>query len=106
MPGPLLYRPAPRWQAISAFAGALFIHAAAVGIASIHPKEPPPQDLSQLPEAVELSLEPQQQEPMPTPPPDQQTPPASPPDAIADPAQPDYRQDKKPQPLPPLRSEA
>src|SRR5438045_1845216 len=51
MPGPLLYRPAPRWQAISAFAGAIFIHLAAVGIASIHPKEPPPQDLSSLPEA-------------------------------------------------------
>jgi len=98
MPGPLLYRPAPRWQAISAFAGAIFIHLAAVGIASIHPKEPPPQDLSSLPEAVELSLEPQTQEPQPTPPPEEEPPPPPPPDAIPETAPPEFREEATPPP--------
>jgi len=97
MAGPLLYRPAPRWQAISAFAGAIFIHAAAVGIASIHPKEPPPQDLSSLPEAVELSLEPQQQE-APPPPPGDKPPPRPPPEAIPEAAPPEFREENTPQP--------
>ena len=31
MPGPLLYRPPPRWQFWAALGGAFFIHLAAVG---------------------------------------------------------------------------
>src|SRR5438067_373187 len=49
-PGPLLYRPAPRWQAVTAFGGAIAVHLAAVAIAAIHPKEEI-LDLSQIPEA-------------------------------------------------------
>src|SRR5436189_206221 len=57
MTGPLLYRPAPRWQVISAFAGAIALHLAAVGIAAIRPTEKV-MDLSDIPEAtVEMSLE-------------------------------------------------
>ncbi len=61
MAGPLLYRPQPRWQVIAAFGGALALHFAAVGIASIKPAEHI-EDLSQIPEAVvELSLEAQKE---------------------------------------------
>lgn len=81
MKGPLLYRPAPRWQVASAFAGALFIHLAAVGIAMIRPQEKIV-DLSDIPEAtVEMSLE-TQAEPQPTPPPEEEPPPPPPPEAI------------------------
>ena len=66
MPGPLLYRPAPKWQVISAFAGALAVHGIAVAIA-FH-KEPPPVDYSDIPTAtIEATLE--------TPPADEPTPP-------------------------------
>jgi TonB family protein len=68
-PGPLLYKPAPKWQVLSAFAGALAIHGIAVGIASIHPQEPPA-DLEAIPEAVaEVTFE--QAQPEPTPPPEE-----------------------------------
>src|ERR1700704_1623848 len=70
--GALLYRPPPRWQAVAAIAGALAVHGAAVAIASIHPKEPPPQDLADIPEAVELSLDTTPEPPMPTPPPEEE----------------------------------
>ena len=48
-PGPLLYKPAPRWQVLAAFGGALAIHGLAAVIAGIH-KEEPPADLSAIPE--------------------------------------------------------
>ena len=68
LPGPLLYKPAPRWQAVAAFGGAIALHLTAVAIASIRPTEKVV-DLTDIPEAtVEMSLE-QQQEPQPTPPP-------------------------------------
>src|SRR5438477_1276599 len=67
MPGPLLYRPPPRWQFWGALGGALFLHLAAVGIAAIK-HEPPAIDLSQIPTAtVEATLQPEDQ---PTPPPE------------------------------------
>ncbi len=102
MPGPLLYQPPPRWQVWAAIAGAAAIHFAAVAIASIHPKEPPPVDTSAIPEAVEISLE--QQEPPPpepTPPPDEPDipPPPPPPEA-----QPEFVEEKPtppPKPHPP-----
>jgi periplasmic protein TonB len=68
-PGPLLYKPQPRWQVMAAFAGAIAIHGIAVGIASIH-KEEPPADLTAIPEAVaEVTFE--QAAPEPTPPPEE-----------------------------------
>jgi len=67
MPGPLLYRPPPRWQTWAAFGGAIAIHLATVGIAAIK-HEPPVVDLSQIPTAsVEATLQPEDQ---PTPPPE------------------------------------
>ena len=66
MPGPLLYKPAPRWQVLAAFAGALAVHGIAVAVA-FH-KEPPPADLSDVPTAsIEATLD--------TPPADEPTPP-------------------------------
>jgi len=54
---------------ISAFAGAIALHLAAVGIAAIRPTEKV-MDLSDIPEAtVEMSLETTQEPPQPTPPP-------------------------------------
>ena len=97
MPGPLLYRPPPRWQVWAALGGAAAIHFAAVAIASIHPKEVV-EDLSQIPEAVvELSLEQQQEPPQPTPPPEEEPPPPPPPDAIPE-QKPEFVEEK---PTPP-----
>ena len=97
MPGPLLYKPQPRWQVIAAFAGALALHGAAVGIAAIKPAEHI-EDLSQIPEAVvELSLEQQQEPPQPTPPPEEEPPPPPPPDAIPE-QKPEFVEEK---PTPP-----
>src|SRR5438067_11268152 len=66
-PGPLLFRPAPKWQVISAFAGALAVHGIAVALA-FH-KEPPPVDVSDIPTAtIEATLDqPPADEPTPTP---------------------------------------
>jgi protein TonB len=93
MKGPLLYRPAPRWQVISAFAGALALHLAAVGIAAIRPAEKV-MDLSDIPEAtVEMSLETTQEPPQPTPPPEEEPPPPPPPEAIPE-QQPEFVEEK------------
>ncbi len=94
---PLLYRPPPRWQVFAAIAGALALHGAAVVIASIKPAELPPEDLSNLPEAVELSLDTAPEPPMPTPPPEEEPPPPPPPDAIPE-QQPEFVEEK---PTPP-----
>jgi len=91
--GPLLYRPPPRWQVLGALAGALALHGAAVAIASIHPKEPPPMDLENIPEAVELSLDTAPEPPAPTPPPEEEPPPPPPPDAIPE-QQPEFVEEK------------
>src|SRR4029077_8509467 len=67
MPGPILYRPPPRWQFWAALGGAIAIHLASVGIAAIK-HEPPPVDLTNIPTAtVEATLQPEDQ---PTPPPE------------------------------------
>ncbi len=67
MPGPLLYRPPPRWQFWAALGGAIAIHLASVGIAAIK-SEPPLVDLTNIPTAtVEATLQPEDQ---PTPPPE------------------------------------
>jgi protein TonB len=96
MPGPLLYRPPPRWQVWAALGGAAAIHFTAVAIASIHPKEVI-EDLSQIPEAVvELSIEQQPEPPQPTPPPEEEPPPPPPPDAIQE--KPEFVEEK---PTPP-----
>ena len=97
MKGPLLYRPAPRWQATAAFGGAIALHLAAVAIASIHPAEKIV-DLSDIPEAtVEMSLETQQEPPQPTPPPEEEPPPPPPPEAIPE-EKPEFVEEK---PTPP-----
>src|SRR5438270_13869687 len=67
MPGPLLYRPPPRWQFWAALGGALLIHVSSVVIAGIK-KEAPVVDLTDVPTAtVEAMLQPEDQ---PTPPPE------------------------------------
>src|ERR1700750_1559739 len=98
MAGPLLYKPAPKWQAWAAFGGAVAIHLSAVAIAAIHPQEVV-EDLSQIPEAaVELSLEQQQPEPpQPTPPPEEEPPPPPPPEAVPE-EKPEFVEEK---PTPP-----
>src|SRR3954451_16208961 len=97
MTGPLLYRPAPRWQVISAFAGAIALHLAAVGIDAIRPSEKI-MDLSDIPEAtVEMSLETQNEPPQPTPPPEEEPPPPPPPEAIPE-EKPEFVEEK---PTPP-----
>jgi TonB family protein len=100
MPKPLLYRPAPRWQAWAAIGGALAIHFAAVAIASIHPKEEI-MDLSDIPEAtVEMSIEQQPEPPQPTPPPEEEPPPPPPPEAIPE-QKPEFVEEK---PTPPPKN--
>src|SRR3954465_10306185 len=97
MRGPLLYRPAPKWQTIAAFGGAIALHLAAVGIAAIRPAEKIT-DLNDIPEAtVEMSLETQQEPPQPTPPPEEEPPPPPPPEAIPE-EKPEFVEEK---PTPP-----
>lgn len=97
MRGPLLYRPAPKWQGFLAFGGALAVHITAVAIASIQPVEQIV-DLSDIPEAtVEMSLEQTQEPPQPTPPPEEEPPPPPPPEAIPE-DKPEYVEEK---PTPP-----
>ena len=96
-PGPLLYRPPPRWQVWAAIGGAVFVHLAAVGIAAIKPTEKV-LDLTDIPEAtVEMSLETQNEPPQPTPPPEEEPPPPPPPEAIPE-QQPEFVEEK---PTPP-----
>src|SRR5207244_5201980 len=76
-PGPLLYKPAPKWQVISAFSGALAVHGIAVALA-FH-KEPPPIDTSDIPTAtIEATLD-QPPADEPTPPPEDIPVPEAPP---------------------------
>lgn len=68
MAGPLLYKPAPRWQVFAALGAAVAIHGLAAVIAGLKPEEQPA-DLTAIPEAVaEVTFE--QAEPEPTPPPE------------------------------------
>ena len=100
MAGPLLYRPAPRWQVIAAFAGALAIHAAAIGIASIHPAEKI-DDLAAPPDTItQIEIEMPPAPPEPTPPPEEEPPPPPPP--TPQDIQPEFVEEK-PTPPPKLR---
>src|SRR5437764_6700187 len=92
-PGPLLFRPAPKWQVISAFAGALAVHGIAVALA-FH-KEPPPVDVSDIPTAtIEATLDqPPADEPTP-PPEDIPIPEVPPPPEI----QPEFHEEQTPPP--------
>jgi protein TonB len=97
MPGPLLYKPAPKWQAWAAIGGAVAIHLSAVAIAAIHPQEVV-EDLSQIPEAaVEMTLEQQPEPPQPTPPPEEEPPPPPPPEPVPE-EKPEFVEEK---PTPP-----
>src|SRR6184192_497458 len=92
-PGPLLYKPAPKWQVISAFSGALAVHGIAVALA-FH-KEPPPVDTSDMPTAsIEATLDqPPADEPTP-PPEDIPVPEVPPPPEI----QPEFHEEQTPPP--------
>jgi len=93
MPGPLLYRPPPRWQFWAALGGALLIHVSSVVIAGIK-KEAPVVDLSDVPTAtVEAMLQPEDQ---PTPPPEDIPIPEPPP--VPDVAE--FHEEKPPPPKP------
>ena len=97
MKGPLLYRPAPKWQALAAFGGAIALHLTAVAIAAMRPAEKVV-DLTDIPEAtVEMSIETQPEPPQPTPPPEEEPPPPPPPEAIPE-EKPEFVEEK---PTPP-----
>jgi periplasmic protein TonB len=93
MVGPLLYKPAPKWQVLAALGGALAVHGIAVAFA-FH-KEPPPVDLSDIPTAtIEATLDmPPADEPTP-PPEDIPVPEAPPPPDI----QPEFHEEQTPPP--------
>ncbi|HMJ04999.1 MAG TPA: energy transducer TonB [Chthoniobacterales bacterium] len=102
MAGPLLYRPAPKWQIFAAFGAALTVHAIAVGIAALKPPEPPPADITQLEQIAEVTFEPA------PPAPPEPTPPPEEPDPIEPPPipeeKPEFVEEEKPTP-PPKRTE-
>src|SRR5205823_449190 len=76
-PSPLLFKPAPKWQVLSALGGALLVHGIAVALA-FH-KEPPPIDTSDIPTAtIEATLD-QPPADEPTPPPEDIPVPEAPP---------------------------
>lgn len=76
--GPLLYRPAPKWQVFAAFGGALLLHG--IAVLAAFEKPPPPQDLSDIPTAtIEATLDAPPEE-QPTPPPEDIPLPPPPPD--------------------------
>ncbi|MDQ2659191.1 MAG: energy transducer TonB [Verrucomicrobiota bacterium] len=80
MGGPLLYKPAPKWQVALAVVGALAIDAIAVGIAALKPEPPPIADVAQLEQIAEVTFEPAPPEPPePTPPPEEPDPVEPPP---------------------------
>ena len=95
MAKPQFYRPPPTWQIWAAFGGALVIMSISVVLAGIHPEEPPPADVSQIPEAVSAILETEPAPPEPTPPPEEPDvpPPPPPPEAV-----PEFREER---PTPP-----
>jgi periplasmic protein TonB len=78
MAKPQYYKASPKWQVWAAFAGALAIEFAAVGVASLHKEEEIPVDpgfVTQQPvDAVITELPPE-----PTPPPEEEPPPPPPP---------------------------
>lgn len=93
MPKPLLYQSPPRWQIWAFLGGALFIHGIAVVAAIKH--EPPPMDLSMIPDAVVLGLDQAPPDIVPTPPPEEPEAPPPPPPPTSEP------EFKEEQPTPP-----
>src|SRR5215468_3734394 len=93
MAGPLLFKPAPKWQVLSAFGGALLVHGIAVALA-LH-KEQPPIDTSDIPTAtIEATLD-QPPADEPTPPPEEiPIPEVPPPPEI----QPEFHEEQTPPP--------
>jgi periplasmic protein TonB len=77
MPKPLLYRPPPRWHVWAALGGAVLLHLTAV-VAAMK-REPPPMDLSAIPDAVVIGLDQAPPDPEPTPPPEEPDAPPPPP---------------------------
>jgi protein TonB len=94
MPKPLLYRPAPRWHWWTALSGAVVIHLAAVALAQ--KREPPPVDLSQIPQAVVIATI-EAPEEQPTPPPEEIAAPPPPEPEI----KPEYVEERTPPPRQP-----
>jgi len=96
MPKPLLYRPPPRWHVWAALGGAALIHGIAVVAAMKH--EAPAVDLSNIPDAVVIGLDQQEQPPEPTPPPEEpEAPPPPPPQTV----EPEFKEE---QPTPPPKN--
>jgi len=82
MGGPLLYKPAPRWQVFAAMGGALALHAMAIGIAALKPEEPIADvGMADLEQIAEVTFEPAPPAPPePTPPPEEPEPLEAPPE--------------------------
>jgi periplasmic protein TonB len=93
MPKPLLYKPPPRWHVWAALGGAAVIHLTAV-VAAMK-REPPPIDLSNIPDAVVIGLDQAPPEVVPTPPPEEPEAPPPPPPPTSEP------EFKEEQPTPP-----
>src|SRR5207237_5746371 len=92
-PGPLLFKPAPKWQLLSALGGALLVHGIAVALA-FH-KDPPPVDTSDIPTATIATTHDQSPADETTPPPeDIPVPEATPPPEI----QPEFHEEQTPPP--------
>lgn len=78
MAKPQFYKPAPHWQTFAALAAAIAIEGAAIGLASLHPAEVPPElPAVAAPDAVTAVIT--EIPPEPTPPPDEEPPPPPPP---------------------------
>lgn len=93
MPGPLLFKPSPRWQLWAAFGGALAVHGIAVALA-FH-KEPPVVDVPDAPIATVVGLDEPPPADEPTPPPeDIPIPDAPPPPDV----QPEFHEETTPPP--------
>jgi TonB family protein len=98
MPKPLLYRPPPRWHVWAALGGAVLLHLTAV-VAAMK-REPPPMDLSAIPDAVVIGLDQTPPPPEPTPPPEEPDAPPPPPPPTTEP---EFREE---QPTPPPKKTA
>ena len=102
MTGPLLYRGAPKWQVLAAFAAAVVLHGVAVGIAALRPEEPITDIMPDLEQIAEVTFEPASPEP--TPPPEEVEEP-EPLDAPPEPIDPPEFTEEKPTPPPKPKTE-
>ena len=102
MTGPLLYRPAPKWQVFAAFGAAVALHGIAVGIAALKPEEPITDVMPDLEQIAEVTFEPASPEP--TPPPEEVEEP-EPLDAPPEPIDPPEFTEEKPTPPPKPKTE-